>query len=325
MKGRTLLLSAFFAGMILSGCERREPSQDSPDIYDPDVDPHPGILDSGSNPSLMGDQAAISSWIERSEPVAAPAGAAPAGAAPSPDSALAPRGAGGGAIDQVKQMLSSVMAAVKAGQEEKILELFTNRDAAMLRPIILGSKEIAARTRDFEKLVRDKLGMKLPDEMRAGLADRTGGIAGGDLAKISISEMTFEQDGQNVIVTDPNGRKNTFVPVGSDYKLQMPPEIAGFIRFFSDVISAQRIFLNQMTAGIDNGTITAANFRDKAREIGGRTVMPAMTRLMEKMFSATESGAPRPAPGPGAGGQPRLRGTLRRMVNPLEGAEKAGN
>ena len=68
MTRRLTLLCAIFAGLLILGCDRRDPPLRSSELYDPEIDPPASILEDGADPDLIADQAAISRRAEREKP-----------------------------------------------------------------------------------------------------------------------------------------------------------------------------------------------------------------------------------------------------------------
>ena len=65
MRNRTVVLTVMCMGLMVCGCERKDPSEHSPSIYDERLDPHASVLVLRTEPDLVGDQSQISRRIER--------------------------------------------------------------------------------------------------------------------------------------------------------------------------------------------------------------------------------------------------------------------
>ena len=314
MKDGFLLLTMLCMGLLLCGCERRQPSEESPEIFDPKTDPPASVLGTNPDLSLLGDQAVISRRIERGEAAPAlPVGATPAPAAPSATSlpvgleapsaaGPAPRAAGGGIVDQVKQKVGEIVAAVRSGQIMKATELYRQGDAETIRPILGAAMQMREKTIAFEELVRQKLGLALSNEIRSSLAERFSGAAVGPLGTADPSNLTFEQSGASVTVTAPSGEKIEMVQSGSDWVASsLPAQLPNMLKAHSDLVSGQTAFLDAMSSAVEQGQVTAETFPQRANEMIQQTISPALNALMAMEYSnRSASGASTSGPSGGS-------------------------
>ena len=72
MKRCVIIAALACASVMAFSCERKEASQEQPDIFDPKFDPHASILEASADPDLLEDQTAISRRIERTRPTPTP-------------------------------------------------------------------------------------------------------------------------------------------------------------------------------------------------------------------------------------------------------------
>ena len=280
MRRWAVVLGLSCVGLVVLGCQRKEASDARPDVYDRNADPHASVLEVAANPDLTGDQVAISRRVERArlELGRAAETTEPTGAAT--------------AVEQVKQKLAAALDAVKAGNEQAVAELLKEEDAATLRPIIAGAKEVTVKAAELAALVKDKLSIDIPDDVKSGLVARYQAVGlGSAAATATIDDFKIEQAGANVEVTGPDGHKAVFVPVGSDYRLFISPADATTIGVLGEVITAQKQFMDEVTAGINTGDITAANFEENTREISQRTIAPALGKLKQTALLAMQKAA----------------------------------
>ncbi len=215
----------------------------------------------------------------------------PAPVAPAP----APAAAGGGPIEQVKQTVGRLITAMQAGQDERLLEFLDAKEAAAFRPIFEAAKELPPKAKQFEQLVQTKLGMTLPQDMKANLAGKPqAGPAGpADLGKYSLDDFKFKQEGEAIVVSPPDGDELRFEKVGQDWKIKLGPAELEAMSLVTDLVKAQGKVLDEMTAGIDSGAITKANFQ----ELSSKHIMPAFGKLMQVMMKAMQEGMGQPIPG----------------------------
>lgn len=68
MKYSSWALVAMLAGVTLLGCQRKDPSETHPDVYDPEIGKAVSMIDLQPDPNLLADQNAISRRMERSIP-----------------------------------------------------------------------------------------------------------------------------------------------------------------------------------------------------------------------------------------------------------------
>ncbi len=310
MKYWATVLSLTCVILMGLGCDRREASEAAPAVFDPNHDSHAPITEHNVDSDLLADQAAISRRIQGEKPTLPTT---------SEEEPLA-EGAEG-PIGLVKQKVAELITAAQAGQQEQVLEFFAEPNA--LLALLSGAKEIQTEVQDFEALVKDQLGIELPDDVRSVLASKSEGIGVTESIKnVSVDDLEFEQIGSDVVVTDPKGQKITFVPVGSDYKISLSDKQIELLAIAGELIAAQQEFLDEMTKGIEAGRIDSDNFERRAEAIGKRTIMPVVGKLMKIMLLGAEQPAPETETPAGETERPKgkasLKGTVETITRPLE-------
>ena len=284
MKNLAVLISFSLLLAIAAGCERRQASEADPDIYDGDVDPPPSVLRHKSDPELLEDQSAISRRAERAAP-AEPAAATPTAAASDP-------------IEQVKGLMETTLEGLKAGKLDSFLALFPPKEADLLRPFVAGLMEAQQKQAELEELITTKLGIEMPASV-TGMLGVQMQPPGMDmkLEDASIDDMQFELVDDSVIVTDPDGSETTFVSTDAGYRMSMgdqevPEEI---FQIMTELTEAEKKLVDQLIAGINDDTITAANLEQRAKEMSDELLGPVMAKMMGAMFSkmAESEGLPR--------------------------------
>jgi hypothetical protein len=285
MKRCTVIATLLCAGVMLSGCERNEASEASPAAYDPDVDAPVSILDRAVNPDVAGNQSAISRRAGAAPP--------PARATPTATGAPTPTAAAGDGIAGVKQKIADISAAIKRGEEEREAELFIDQDAEVIRALLLDSKNIEAKVKSFEELVRNRLGMELPADLKSGLSPKlAGGASGFGFADLDVNKVKFDQTGETVVVDNMKGQRLTFSLVGSEYKASLPPGMKKLQEMARELLAAQGVCIDRISAGINRGSITEDNIEPMAKRISDQTVMPVIKKIMGMTITPASPGGP---------------------------------
>ena len=289
MKRCTVIATLLCAGVMLPGCERNEASEVSPAAYDPNVDAPVSILDRAVNPDVAGNQSAISRR--------AGAAPSPARAALTAAGAATPTGAAGDGIARVKQKIADISAAIKDGDEEREAELFIDQDAELIRAILLESKNIEAKVKSFEELMRNKLGMELPGGLESGLSPKlAGGASGFGIADLDVNKVKFEQTGETVVAEIEDQmrvkKRLIFSLVGSEYRASLPPGMRKLQAAARELLAAQGVCIDRISAGINRGSITEDNLEPMARQIGEQTIGAAMDKIMRMMIPSESPGEP---------------------------------
>jgi len=284
--------------LLAIGCERKKASEAHVEKYDPKVDAPPSVLAVSPSPDLLANQAEVSKRYERSGKAAPTAAAAAPGAKPE---------------EQVKQLIAGVLEGLKAGKPEGVLALWGEDDAKLVQPFIAGTSEITTASAELQQAITDKLGIEAPPSVKASLGGQQAPDMTGPLGQASVDEFKFALSGQNVTVTSPDGQQQTFVPVNSQYKLVLSEKEKQVFPILQELVTAQKQYIDGIKKGIDEGTITAANLEQQAKDIADRTVMPVMAKLMQLAMSAG------PAP-EGATIPAEAEGTTAEVVAPGETA-----
>lgn len=284
MKRWTIVPSLLCAGLLLFGCERKDASETSPEKYDPDLDPPVSILEVTVNPDLIADQAAISRRMASQGRTAAPPPT-------TPEATGRVEREGGDAIERVRGKLTEVLAAVTAGDKQRIIELFAEEDAESLQFLLELGERILTKGKIFEDLLRTRLGMKIPGDIKSYITGKSKITAPGVEEGVSIDDLKFEQVGQDVVVTDPKGQKMTFSRVGNEYRASLPQGAKELLGAMTELAMAQEQFIDRLTGEINRGRITEENFEAAAKRAADEILMPPMGKFMKMMFSTGGKGA----------------------------------
>ena len=287
MKKLLTILAVAVACTALA-CEKKSDEVIRPTKFDPDLDGPPSRLEKPLNEDIAKDQRQIAREAGR---VVAPVGSPPATPAPAAPAA-------GGATDEVKQIVARMMTTIKPGQEEKALDFLDVQEASALRPLFKSIQQTDAKVRQFERLVQTKLGAALPESMKDGGGGPPEPLPGvpKDFAKIRFDDIQFKQEGTEVAVTGPQGLKMRFAKVGADWKMKLPPETKLLMQtlrpMFQELLDSFNKVVDEMTAGVNDGSITKDNLEARAEELQKKHVGPVIEKFFEAMM--------KDMPGPGA-------------------------
>lgn len=290
MKKLLAILAVAVACTALA-CEKKSDEVIRPTKFDRDLDGPPSRLGKPLNEDIAKDQRRIAREAGRA---VAPVGSPPATPAPG-----AP--AGGGSSEEVKQIVARMMTTIKPGQEEKALDFLDPQEASAIRPLFKSIQQIGAKVKQLEKLVQTKLGAALPESMKGGGGEPPEPLPGmpKDFAKIRFDDIQFKEEGEEVAVTGPQGLKMRFAKVGADWKMKLPPEAKLLIQtlrpMFEELLGSFNKVVDEMTAGVNDGSITKDNLEARSEELQKKHVGPVMEKFFEAMMKDMQPpGAPLP-------------------------------
>jgi hypothetical protein len=292
MKHVILTLALVAAVVAGGGCDRQDPS-DRPQPYDPNVDAPPNVLvEASSNVPRGGGSTASTPKPKPAEPT--PAEPTPAEPTPAEPTPAEPGGADDDAnIATVKQLLTDAVADAKTGSTDKVIALFPTKTGEAILALDPRMKAMEQKAADFEQLIQDKFGGEAPESVK-GMTG--GGGEGGigspldDFTKMDVEAMVFRGLEGKVSVDDGSGDGPTFAQGVDGWKIEVSPQQSQSITVLGEVMDGSEKFLDTLTAGINDGSITKENLDAKVEEVSKTTVLPAMMKLMAIMMSG--AGAP---------------------------------
>jgi len=286
MKHVILVFGLAAAVVVGIGCDRQDPSE-QPEPYDPNVDAPPNVLvEAPSNVPRGGGSLASAAKPKPAEPK--PAEPKPAEPGPTEPAPTEPPAGSGESIAEVKQLLTDAVAAAEEGSNDKLVALFPTEIGKAILALDPRMKVMEQKSADFAQLVQDKLGAEMPESAK-GMTG--GGKEGGfgspldELANMTVETMTFKAVGDKVSVTDEEGEENIFARTADGWKIEVPPQMAQVIGVLGEVLDGTEKFLDTLTAGVNDGSITKENLEAKIEEVSKTTVLPAMMKLMAIMMS----------------------------------------
>ncbi|MFP4054186.1 MAG: hypothetical protein ACLFV7_10030 [Phycisphaerae bacterium] len=199
--------------------------------------------------------------------------------------------ASGDPIADAKAVYSKIASA---SEPTALVDLFDTPEAKAFK-LLADGKDLPRKIRQLKTMV-DERGWSLPEDFRMNieeLPDEAGGEQAAEVAKTSVEEMTFEQDGESVIAKKDDQPQFVFVKKDGKWKAQ----IAGFGRpmmvgmFAAMGLSAQAI--DQIISGIEQGTINEGNIETRIQEI-----QTELKSKLDDVMSGIEMGGAGPMPGP---------------------------
>ena len=145
---------------------------------------------------------------------------------------------------------------------------------------------------DFEQLIQDKFGGEVPESVKGMTGGGEGGIGSplDEFTKMDVEAMVFRGFEGKVSVDDGSGDGTSFAQGADGWKIEVPPQMSQGIAVLGEVMDGTDKFLETLTAGINDGSITKENLEAKVEEVSKTTVLPAMMKLMAIMMSG--AGAP---------------------------------
>ncbi len=270
-------------------CESKSGQVVEPSREDPKLSGPPSWADQPPNPDIIRDQRKVAAELGQAA-AAAPVAPRPA-ATPAPAPAPA---AAGPAVAEVQQVVAKMIATVTPGNEQKFAEFLAPKEAELLAPVLKDTLAVAAKFKELEKLAKDKLGAELPDNLKAGQATVSLPGRGGseDFSQLKFDSLQFAQQGQDVLVTGPQGMKLLFGKVGQEWKIKLPDQdqaaMKALMPVLGELVAATGTFVDAMTAGINDGSIIKDNFDAKAEELGKTHIEPVIQKVFGAMMQSVQ-------------------------------------
>jgi hypothetical protein len=265
------------------GCERREPRETS-DAYDPELD--------GALP--------VAAVVEIGEDLAAgaPAPGPTRRTTPSRPARAAPVDEGT-AVEQVKAVMQRIAEAGRRGDLDAVLSHFAEPE--LLRPIVEVAKRLPAKASRLERVMEDRLGSAALSKHKPAL-DKLTGTFKPDVTKFAPpapEECTFRLVGQDVEVRSADSSTPViFTKASGSWKIDFPAEEKRKVKPLMDVMGELAVgvekVLDGLIEGVEDGSVTGANFEQRAQELGKQYVKPAAEKLMGIMMGGLMEGMGEP-------------------------------
>ncbi len=215
-------------------------------------------------------------------PSPTPAPGPTTGPAPTPGPGTTPPAGGGKkpsdkTIAEITAVVNSMKQAVAANPKDLPAQFMTDDCVAALKPLFTGPRDIAVKMAKLKDLVKAK-GIDVSGD--SGMSFGTGGGPAEAMEKLDLSKMTWEETDEGVFMV--NGKdKKLAVKTATGWKLGLSKEEKAMLPLFTNVLTAQDKFATTLMAGLNDGSITKANFKAKSDEIAKTTIGPAFAELMK--------------------------------------------
>jgi len=285
MKATAILLTGLFLVAAI-GCEKpKEPEQ--AEQYDREIDGPVCMYAPASDPDLLADQGEV-----------AKRGAAGASASGSSDASAAPTAAklppGTNPVASARARLQGAANAVTAGRTVQVIELFAAEEAAAFTKL-LALSDLPEKIKAFEQLARDKLGDAAADKFREiSNAGKLPPLKAEAVFEkfIDVANLTLRAEGDDVIVTRADGTQAKLVYTDNGWKYELDAKAKQMVVVVADMADGLNKLLDTMTAGINDGSITAANFDAKGQELSESILKPVAERFLKLIMDAAGPAAP---------------------------------
>ena len=289
MKRWIVLLAVVAISLPLASCSKKSSGESGK--YDPKVDAPPTLAKAPSDPGIADRQEKYENGIQIAAPVAPPTATSnPAGAAVTPEkspaAATPEKGPAAGTpasaeeTAAIKAMLTQMNKDV-AADIENFANYWDTKEAPTVKKFIIEAKGIIAKM-DALKTAAKAKGITLPGDI-GGPKDSTTGMATAMTNAFTPDRVKILKDGDVIVIVDAEGDKHPTVKSADGYKLAMSEKDRKMLPFAGELFTALNKMLDAMTAGINDGSITNANIKQKSDELGKQYMAPVMGKMMTSM------------------------------------------
>ncbi|MFA6134320.1 MAG: hypothetical protein WC869_09940 [Phycisphaerae bacterium] len=242
----------------LTGCEKKaQPPR--PRTFDPKLDAAAAPSAVDADPLLLEDQAKIAKLTPRKRPTSVPAD---------------------DAIEGVKKAMGEIIRASADSQFDKLVAFFADEDVAKTMSQLGQSMAVMReKAKALGELINERLGADLPPELSmigSQISAQTSAIAA---ANDALDKITFEVQNNTVVATAEGGQQTTFVQADGAWKIKLKPVEKEIIALFPDMIAGIDKTLDDISAGIADGSITKANLNIKAAQFAKANTEKVMAKF----------------------------------------------
>ena len=291
MKVSTLVSLVLAATFVFAGCDRKSP-QPEPSKYDAEFDGPPMTVAVYVDPLLLADQTKISESSSAPPPVLAPP---PPPTTPKADVVTAPpptEDAPAETVTEIKAAIDGYAAALKDTENlDKLSDFIADdQDVRVARTLFEKTGALAKKSKALRQLVQDKLGMELPPVETPPVR-----LPGSQL-QAAKENLKFLSSDDVVLVTGPMGMKATFVKADNRWKVRYGAMDRTMLGFSVKMLEAYDGAIDEIKSGIEDGTITKANFEAKKDAIGKAKIGPVLEAMTGGGGRPPDAPAPKPTP-----------------------------
>ena len=303
MKVSTIICLVSLAMVIAAGCDRKPPEPE-PSKYDAEFDGPPLTVAVVRDPLLLADQEKISSEAGLPPVSPGPGTREPdtVGTTPKPDANTAPPPTGdvpAHTVTEIKAAIDGYAAALEDTENLDKLSAFIaeDQDVKVARTILEKTAALAKKNKALRQLVQDKLAMELPPDKKTAPVS----LPGSQL-QAAKENLKFQGSDDAVLVTGRRGMKATFVKADNRWKVRYSAMDRRMLELQAKLAQAIDSGVDEMRSGIEDGTITKANFEAKKQAIGKEKIGPVLEEMTQLMMGGVgrppTAPTPKPKPGP---------------------------
>jgi hypothetical protein len=183
--------------------------------------------------------------------------------------------------DAKTRLRTAIQSAQQEADFNDWVNLFSGRDAEIMSGLAISSEALAQKQRQMDEAIKDKLDTQLEaDTFRIGMGPSAREVTLDELLKnANVDRMTFEQDDATVNVA------NSPVPMtmsasGGQVSAQLADEARQQLALSADLVRKTVAFYDQLTAALNDGTITKENLEMEALRLW-RPVSNASEAMIE--------------------------------------------
>jgi len=194
--------------------------------------------------------------------------------------------------EQVREVLKSSVAGLKSGDYDSFLDAYVDEQAEALRPMFEQANALFIAIARLADVAERKLGASPMDQ----LFGQFGPGAGGGMTAVDAMPLQVVSDTE-VQALGPQGQPQaTALLIDGQWRLKMADEGLQQVVKMADnpmlgeLVTALTGACDELSDGLENGSITQANFQQSAQALMEQKVMPAMVGFAAAMM-ASEMGA----------------------------------
>ena len=314
MKNCLLVLVAGVMLCVPFGCDSR--SDEDPVAYDRDVDGPPAAIktplpdyDIIGSPSVVRDRR--QAFRESSGDTSPPGDTSGGGedlTGPAVD-------ASEDEIAEVKTVIQKVLDTKDAEDDSAAMAFFDEDAATAVKEIMQGVKDIKQKALALDSTMETKFGAQYPEGVKANNKKmRTKPMgpssAAEMLGEISMNQLVFKKIGEKIVATSSKNDKFVLSKTADGWKIGFDKKGRKRIDICRELQKGAAKMLDTLSAGVDDGSITADTVEGKAAELTKEHVAPAQKKLKAMSGDADADTTTRPADGGGATTTPDAGGDL---------------
>lgn len=304
MKNCLLVLVAGVMLCVAPGCDRG--GDEDPVSYDRDVDGPPVAIKTPmpdyeviGKPSVVARRRRV--FQESSGDTSSGGGASGGGEDPTGPSGPA----SADEIDEVKAVFERVLATKDSGDDSAAMAFFDEEAATAIGEITRGTKEIQQKSLALHELMETKFGAEYPESLKERNKQAQTEAMGPSsaveiLGDVSVDQLVFTKTGEKIIAEGPKNEKYILSKTADGWKIGFDKNAREMVGVLRELMKGATKMLDTLSAGVEDGSITAENVEAKATELNEQLVAPVQKKLMAIMMKAM-AGAMEGGPDAGAG------------------------